>query len=210
MNTFQKTCLLLFAASLLTACEQEAVPSETDKPTIAAMPETFTSGGYDMVVSLDGGSAIITTQTSSTSPESTDDIIKFVSNATEMSFSGLTYPGQNSSGGSVDLQLLNPPNDNRTYWAVPFESAQGSPVKIADAGFPIITIGISPCECALIGSGCESYGISGCYSPTGCSSCRHGLFMFMSDDMFPMYTGIEQAYTIVAADRLEYNGKLYE
>ena len=211
MNFFQKTSLLVFtSATLLTACQQEVAPIETGTPTVSARLETFTSRGYDMTVGLNANNtATITTSASSTPASSGDEIIKFASNVTGIGLSGDVYKGTDAAGNPADYELLDTPTDNRTYWAVPFDNKQ-APVKIVDAGRPIIIIGASGCKCSGVGSsGCYSTGGLGCNTFV-CNYCTRDIIIIIIRGMSQAFVGTDSPYTIVAADRIDYNGVRYQ
>lgn len=211
MNVFQKTSLLLFtSATLLTACQPEVTPTETGEPTVSARLESFTSRGYDMTVGLNSNNtATITTSASSTPASSGDEIIKFASNVTGIGLSGDVYKGTDAAGNPADYELLDTPTDNRTYWAVPFDNKQ-APVKIMEAGRPIIIIGASGCKCSGVGSsGCYSTGGLGCNTYV-CNYCTRDIIIIIIRGMSQAFVGTDSPYTIVAADRVDYNGVRYQ
>lgn len=211
MNVFQKTSLLLFtSATLLTACQQEVAPTETGEPTVSARLENFTSRGYDMTVGLNANNtATITTAPSASAPSSGDEIVQFASNVTGIGLTGDIFKGTDGAGDPADYELLSTPTDSRTYWAVPFDSKQ-APIKIAEAGRAIIIIGVSGCKCSGVGSsGCYSTGGLGCNTYV-CNYCTRDVIIIIVRGMAQASVGTDSPYTIVAADRIDYNGVRYQ
>jgi hypothetical protein len=210
MNVFQKIPLLLLAsATLLTACQQEVDLGDSHDPTVvASQTETLTSRGYDMTVDLSANNIATVTTNSANSPAlASDPMVMFASNVTGIGLSGEIYSTTNAAGEAVDYEMLNSPTDNRTYWAVPFNSAQ-EPIKIAEAGIIIIIIGASDCICGNGGTGgCYNSGL-GCGS-TACASCGRDIIIIIIDTMVAMHSGMDSPYTIVAAEKVDYNGVTY-
>lgn len=218
MNTFQKTCLLLFAAALLTACEREIVPTENGKPSLPALgeevvpigstSETFTCYGYDMVLSLSNGVATITTGPSSTPPQSTDEVIQFSSSASNMGLSGIIFYHTDSIGDSSAYELLSPPQDGRTYWAVPFDEMQ-PPIKLAEAGQILKNLGVGDCDCES-GGECTNKGSLSCW-PIGCNACMRDNAPVYVEGTYPIDFDVPCGpVVIVSADCAIINGIAYQ
>ncbi len=92
---------------------------------------------------------------------------------------------------------------------MPFDNKQ-APIKIVDAGRAIIIIGVSGCKCAGVGSsGCYSTGGLGCNTYV-CNYCTRDVIIIIVRGMAQASVGVDSPYTIVAADRIDYNGVRYQ